>query len=210
MARANPLPPDERRAAILTASEPLVMQYGREVSTRQIAEAAGIAEGTIFRVFPNKDAVIDAVIGDAFDAETTFAALTGIDSELDLTTRLELAVEVLEARMRRVVSLFGALRTDPQTVTDAGRSEHERRRERHEEQRRAGNARLTAALVQVIGPDAERLKLPADKAADLIRGLVFTVTHPGIGVTISDEPREIVDTLLHGILTPTHAGLSPC
>jgi AcrR family transcriptional regulator len=202
--RATPLPADERRAAIMAATEPLVMQYGRDVSTRQIAEAAGIAEGTIFRVFPNKDAVIDAIIEDAFEAESTFLALSQIDGSLDLTIRLELAVEILEARMHRVISLFGAFRRNPQPPrTDA---EHEG----HEQRRRADNARLTAALVQVIGPDADRLRLPCDQAADLIRGLVFTVTHPLIGATFSSEPRGIVDTLLYGIATPTCQESHPC
>jgi AcrR family transcriptional regulator len=188
----------------MAATEPLVMQYGRDVSTRQIAEAAGIAEGTIFRVFPNKDAVIDAVIEDAFEAAPTLLALSEIDPALELAARLEQAVEILEARMRRVISLFGAFRRNPQPPpTEA---EHED----HEQRRRADNARLSDALTEVIGSDADRLRLPVDQAADLIRGLVFTVTHPVIGATFSSEPRVIVDTLLHGILIPTHQESSPC
>lgn len=186
------------------------MRYGRDVSTRQIAEAAGIAEGTIFRVFPNKDAVIDAVIEDAFEAGPTLIALTDIDPRLDLTARLELAVEILEARMRRVISLFGAFRHSPQQPSSDGRHESHESHASHEQRRRADNARLTEALVEVIGDDADQFRVPATQAAELIRGLVFTVTHPALGVTFSSEPRVLVDTLLNGIRRPPDSEIRPC
>jgi hypothetical protein len=124
--------------------------------------------------------------------------LSAIDPAQDLAARLTVAVEILEARMRRVISLFGAIRRNPQPPPSD--VEHKG----HDERRRADNALLTTALVAVIGADAGRLRLPAPEAADLLRGLVFTVTHPAIGATIPAEPRVIVDIVLHGIATPTH------
>ena len=73
--RASALPPDERRSAIIEATLPLLLEHGEMVTTRQIAEAAGIAEGTIFRVFADKDAVIAAVIDAAVDPAPIEAAL---------------------------------------------------------------------------------------------------------------------------------------
>ena len=60
--RAAALPPSERRAEIIATTLPLLMEHGSAMTTRQIAEAAGIAEGTIFRVFEDKTALIEAVV----------------------------------------------------------------------------------------------------------------------------------------------------
>ena len=39
---------------MIAATEPLLEQFGRDVSTRQIAQAANVAEGTIFRAFATR------------------------------------------------------------------------------------------------------------------------------------------------------------
>ena len=63
--RAAPMAPDDRRRAIVDAVVPLLLEHGGDVTTRQIAEAAGIAEGTIFRVFPDKPALLMAAAAEA-------------------------------------------------------------------------------------------------------------------------------------------------
>ena len=108
--RATPLPPDERRAALIAATEPLLEQFGREVSTRQIAEAASVAEGTIFRAFPTKEALIDAVLNDVFDVQHTCDELARIDLGHAVEARLVTAVGVLQARLHRVFALFHSMR----------------------------------------------------------------------------------------------------
>ena len=80
------------------------------MSTRQIAEAAGVAEGTIFRVFATKEALIDAVLDDVFDVESPCDRLARIDPIAALERRLAEAVGVLQRRMRRVIALFHSMR----------------------------------------------------------------------------------------------------
>ena len=45
----------------MEATLPLLRAHGLSITTRQIAEAAGVAEGTIFGVFPDKEALLQAV-----------------------------------------------------------------------------------------------------------------------------------------------------
>lgn len=57
------LPADDRRAAIIAAVRPLVARKGLSAtSTKEMAAAAGVSEALIFRHFPSKQALYDAIV----------------------------------------------------------------------------------------------------------------------------------------------------
>ena len=93
--RAKPLSPDERRAAILEAVTPLLIERGAAVTTAEMAEVAGIAEGTIFRVFPDKLALLHAAIARAMDPAPVREAMDRIDRSEPLREQLTVAIGVL-------------------------------------------------------------------------------------------------------------------
>jgi AcrR family transcriptional regulator len=76
--RVAPLPPEDRRAAIIEATRPLLEECGMSISTRQIAQAAGVAEGTLFRVFPDKASLIRSTVLSAAAPDEAIAALEAI------------------------------------------------------------------------------------------------------------------------------------
>jgi AcrR family transcriptional regulator len=200
--RAAPLPLDERRAALIAATEPLLERFGREVSTKQIAEAAGIAEGTIFRAFATKEALIDAVIEDAFGIQRTCDELAQVDLALSLEKRLVAAVVILQERLRRVLALFGSLRL---------------RKEAHDydsfrAKQQADNELLNSAIVPLIKPDQDQLRLAAIEAASAVRAITFSMTHHILGDQRLAEPQQIVDLVLHGICrsTSSHGAPTSC
>ena len=84
--RARRMPPAERREALINATLPLVLWHGPGVTTRQIAEAADVAEGTIFRVFEGKEALIRAVTERAFDPAPALAEIAAIDPDCRCAT----------------------------------------------------------------------------------------------------------------------------
>ena len=191
MTRATPLPPDERRAALIAATEPLLEEFGREVSTRQIAEAASVAEGTIFRVFTTKEALIDAVLEEVFDVQRTCDELRRIDLGLDLQTRLAAATQVLQTRLRKVFALFHSMRLGPPRP-----DQHDIRT-----RQKIDNERLIAEIVRLLQPDHDRLRIPPDEAANALRAMTFALTHPIINNGRQPRPEQIVDLVLHGITT---------
>ena len=177
--RAAALPPDERRAAIIEATLPLVVEHGAAVSTRMIACAAGIAEGTIFRVFPDKETLLDAVVEAAFDNAPAEAALAEIPLDLPLEERLLRAVEIVQdrvARIWRVASTVGVNRVP-------------------EERRRPQDL---IGLVAVFEPDRDRLAHDPETSARLLRSLTMAVSHPTLNLHPL-APAEVVSLLLDGI-----------
>lgn len=186
--RAAALAPQERRAAIIDATVALLAAHGTEITTRQIAEAAAVAEGTIFRVFPDKESLIAAAIEQAFDPAPVEADLHAIDPTLPLEMRLEAAVGVLQSRFTSIWRLMSAV---GMTKMHA---------DHHNAPDRRGPPTLNA-LAGVFEPDRERLSRDPMMAAQLLRGLIFAGTHPAL---LIDEPipaSDIVAVFLDGILS---------
>ncbi len=166
--------------AIVTATLPLFLDQGAAVTTREIAQAAGIAEGTIFRVFDDKTALLDAVIDAALDTTPTNAAMSAIDAALDFEHRLIAAVDILR---ERVLYLFRVFSAASGTTRGGG------------QQRDSELPALTA----IFATEAAHLSRPPAEAARILRGLAFACVHPSFG---TDEPltsEEIVAVLLDGI-----------
>lgn len=62
-ARPNHLPADERRTATVEAVVELAAEQNpSEITTTAIAERMGLTQGALFRHFPNKDAILQAVM----------------------------------------------------------------------------------------------------------------------------------------------------
>lgn len=195
-ARAAALPPEERRAEIVATTMPLLLEHGAALTTRQIAEAAGVAEGTIFRVFADKDALLQAVVDAAFDPAPTEAALAEIDRSLPLEERLIEAVEILRRRVANIFQLMSAVGM-LQTAGSRGGLSKPRSQPGVE------------VLGQLFEPDRARLRRDPEVAAHLLRGLTLVGTHPALTIGEPMSSEEIVSLVLDGIRLPNHSSPAP-
>src|ERR1044071_3334612 len=110
-ARAKPMMADDRRRAILDVVIPLLRAKGSALTTAEIAQAANIAEGTIFRVFPDKSAVMFEAAKAAMDATPVADAIRAISTEIPLSAQLREAARLLRDYFNRMVALGEALRS---------------------------------------------------------------------------------------------------
>jgi AcrR family transcriptional regulator len=174
----------------VAATLPLLREHGPAVTTKQIAEASGIGEGTIFRVFTDKAELVDACLTAAFDQTGTVAQLAAIDRALPLQRRLVEAVTVLQRRLLSVIELMLALGL-PRPPDNAGRSDP---------RASFGHDQLMDAMAALLEPDGDRLRTGALETARMIRLLTFAASHPKITDDDPMSPDQIVALLLHGIL----------
>ena len=189
--RAEPLSADDRRQAIVEAVIPLLLEKGSAVTTREMAEAAGIAEGTIFRVFPDKTSVIHAAVEASMNPEQISHAIAVIPQTDPLPVQLGAAARVLVERSERVGALVGVLRSSGshgsgppagarQYVTDA-------------------NTAILGTLVELFERNSHEIRVSPRHAAIAFRGFVFAMAHPLVSADEKASMSESVDVLMNGI-----------
>ncbi|MCX2946815.1 TetR/AcrR family transcriptional regulator [Lentzea sp. NEAU-D7] len=188
---------EDRRAMIVHAVLPLLMEHGANVTSSQIARAAGIGEGTVFRAFKDKDELFDACTAEALKPDHVLDAIAEIPVDQPLEDRLVEAAESLGAHLERMGALMGALHA-------SGRGRHGDAGQRPDDQRRTWKggrresmAAIRAAMVELFTPEEDRLRLPPEQLAALFLTMLFGGRRLAPDV---DAPttRQMVDFFLHG------------
>ena len=183
--RAAPLAPDDRRQALVDATLPLLHEHGRTVTTKQIAQAAGVAEGTIFRVFDSKDDLVQATVEHALDMGPFLTDLRAIDPDQDLRAVVRDVAEVLQRRFHDVFSLMTRMgMIGPPKA------------HRHTESDRAA---AREAVVRLLEPFADELTCPPADLGRALHVVTFAGTHPHLSEGRPLTVPEIVTLVLDGL-----------
>jgi hypothetical protein len=138
-------------------------------------------------VFPDKDAVVQAVVDAALDPAPTERELNAIDPMLPFEDRLVEAVTIMQRRANRIWPLIASI-----GETHAPRPAPPD----------------FAALHDIVAAEATRLRTDSATAARQLRALTWASSNP---VLFAGDPltaREIVTVFLHGVLVDgcTHGG----
>ncbi|MGH1502782.1 MAG: TetR/AcrR family transcriptional regulator [Acidimicrobiales bacterium] len=182
--RAAPLPPAERRERIVEAVTELVVERGERVTSRALADAAGVSEGTVFKCFDSKDDVVRSVVDAVLDSGPLDRSVDEIvDGDAPWIERLETVIALLQTRTARVFAVLSGVdeRLHPS---------------------RPGPLPVPPGLVRLLDEAPTALRRPAVDSARALRALTFSTCHPLL-VEQPTPPAEVADLFLHGHLSGT-------
>jgi AcrR family transcriptional regulator len=181
---------------------PLLIKHGGTVSTSQIAAAAGIAEGTVFRAFRDKQDLLIACMQAGMNSDEEVAVIEGIGADGALHERLARGVEAVSGYLDRIYAIGQAMRTSGLSAEDM------RQRMHGDDDQEVGPPpevlRVSRAMSGLFDKATDNLRVDTERAARMLLGLVFThrMQDHGFGESLGD-PAEVVDLFLHGVIHTT-------
>jgi AcrR family transcriptional regulator len=162
---------------------PLFIEQGASLSTRQLADHLGIAEGTIFRAFGDKDALVRAAVRAFFDRAEAHLSTGIVDASLPLEEKVARLVKGAREHARGVFAMLSLL--DP---AEAGQYIA-----------RARSGAFEAAIADAFAPDAASLGVAPDRVAALLRIAVIAASAPPHHQHSVLDDDELVQFTLYGI-----------
>ncbi|WP_231945583.1 TetR/AcrR family transcriptional regulator [Agrococcus carbonis] len=187
MTPAPRLSADDRRAQIVEAVTPAVLEHGAAITTRQLAEAAGVAEGTLFKAFGDKESLLLALaqhhltVGGLAGEREGAAAAPELDTLEEVVTW---TARVLVDRMRFVFRLVMALGPIGQRAAHEAHDDFEASKHR---------------LAERFEPFRDELRVSPVVAAELVRTLAWAAASGWGDAQPASSVDDIIQVLLHGI-----------
>jgi AcrR family transcriptional regulator len=201
--------PEDRRSAILVAAIPLLRTRGTAVTTRELADAAGVAEGTLFRVFVDKEALVRAAIEQALDPVPVVSQLAAIDPDVGLRAALTEAVAILQAKSGDISVLLSLSHE-----LSGGRSPHGPHGPHGPHVHPPGHhpvEMVVQAVAGVLHAQVEHLRLEPLVCARMLVGIVFVSNRPlTLGASPALTSDQIVELFLDGALDRPSPTENPC
>jgi len=175
--------PEDRRAMIAEQSVPLFLEHGAGLTTRQLAEELGIAEGTIFRAFGDKESLKRAVVETFFTQGHERMARGIIDPALPLEEKVAALVHGTRVWMQNMMRMLSLVdRSEIPSFFSGDRDDVYR-----------------TAIAKIFAPDADELTIPPGRMAPVMRlaGMAANAAHFDKDAGLSDD--ELVHFILYGI-----------
>lgn len=196
--------PEQRREAIVDAVLPLVREHGANVTTKQIAQAAGIAEGTVFRAFNDKTELLHACVAAALSPDELCAAVRAVPADTDLADRLAEAAQLTFEHFTRFGELVHTLAASGFDLRGSGAGPGPVKKPGPMPDLRARFVRdLNAAVTSLIDP--REVRVPPAQLANYLQSLTMGIRFNAVEPENPDfdekaEIRARIEVLLHGAL----------
>lgn len=176
-----------RRATILTVASRLFAEKGYvNTTTAEIAQEAGVAEGTLYHHFGSKDGIFLTIFDEMADGYLEAAESLVREGGIGAETLRGLIRFHFEFLQRHATRFLVIIRDFPShlAVGDSGRAAESRRK----------FGRLTALFSEVLSRGAVdgslRLRHPAVDTAGMMRGVLYgTTRHQMLGIVDIPLPR---------------------